>query len=794
MNPPRVLERNGALPPFPKDRFISQQSNESRAFDAECDGCEVSITTLPKPLHGSTWERMDQLRALKHPSILPTVGVFDDGDVVRVVQTIEPVGSATVRPLLQELRARALALVSVLHVLHTKSLVHGHLTLDSLLITHDQLLLVQVPPIDPAAPAYPSTDIFAFGVLVYMLATGRHPYATSTTSSTIEILCNMDLVRFQVNKDALRHLSPPAQSLILDCLARHGPSPPPTTADLLKRKWFTAAMRPTSSGKPRPPRPPPTTTPPDEIETTTRVSAAAFRRHPLSSSNQPPRKQFSGSSATEMPLDSTGTTPENQDDVHYAHFAHYTTPPHSSFHATHPPTPPNAAFAKDMAAALHLAPSPATVALLPSSSSSFSHEHKKSVFRHVRSMPELPSMSHRPVVFSAYGPAAMLDHKCRVFIWAYLAQQAQEIRDLAAAAQTIETGRLSKGTRVRFGAMITVVVEPPPGWTVVGERAKSFQWLEDISRVFVDLAIDTDASAWSTLCRARILVGTHVSVLHFTLPDVATFPTKFPDDDDAPPHVEYKSSYEIVQPPASPMIPRSDFTLLEPVGSGFFGTAYRAQYHPTNKEVVVKTLKQGLGISRDEFEHEVQALTMLGRHPHVVEFLGACEDGDNLSVLMEYVPNGSLQSLLYPPKSPDHIQTNCLVDDQYHVKVCDFGLSRPVDRVMGHVLDSVSCGPLKWMAPESLELPHVFSPASDVYMYGVLLFEIMMGNEPFPSLPPHEAAALVLEGHRLTLSTLKECPATHQELMEQCFKVDPLERPSMVHVASTLDEWLMANA
>ncbi|RHY40383.1 hypothetical protein DYB30_014262 [Aphanomyces astaci] len=151
-----------------------------------------------------------------------------------------------------------------------------------------------------------------------------------------------------------------------------------------------------------------------------------------------------------------------------------------------------------------------------------------------------------------------------------------------------------------------------------------------------------------------------------------------------------------------------------------------------------------MDISRAEFDHEVLAMTMLSHHPHVVDFLGACDDASELSIVMEYVANGSLQSLLYDSAKPQpryYYSTNCLVDDTFHVKVCDFGLSRPMDRMM-----VLSCGPLKWMAPESLELPHVFSTASDTYMFGVLLFEIMMGKEPFPLLPPHEAAALVLEG------------------------------------------------
>ncbi|KAH9163753.1 hypothetical protein LEN26_000352 [Aphanomyces euteiches] len=810
----RYPRKERSLPVFPKERFVP--SSENHALDADHDGAEVKITMVSKPVNEMTWHRLEVLITIKHPNIQPMTGIYDADTSICIVQNVRSSGLTSSCPLLQEimhlggytetqLHDRAYALLNALHQLHSKSIAHGNLTFDSIYIHRGQLVLHVPPKPDhhiefPATAANKANDIFAFGILLYMLATGRHPFATTESTSSSQVLCNMDHPSFQVDIVALQHLAPSAQSVILDCLARPE-SRRPTTEELLKRDWFRVRLTMTSTFA-------------NPLNRTTAETTESYVSIPGRSSSRGVRKRLSGST-TFVPA-ATGATPSSPDedsmsDPVYHQFSNYSAPPPPPYASFNYPS--NESFSKDLAASLLVAPSPATMSLLPSE-----RTHKsRSVFRHVKSEPDLPSMSNRPVVFSAYGPLTIpADNKCRVFIWAYLAHQIDEIRELAAAQNTIETGRLSKSLYVSIGKVITISLEPPKGWRLVGEQAKSFHWIEDIERVFFDIAVDENASEWSFLCRARIVVGTHVALLHFALPAIDHNNAKLEKD-----QVQYSSTYERLAPVESPMIAREDLTILEPVGSGFFGTAYRAIHRPTNKEVVVKTLRQDIDISRDEFEHEVKALTMIGNHPHVVDFIGACDDGNSLSLVMEYVPNGSLQSLLYQSNNyetymrtifardaahgilnihqghflhRDIAARNCLVDADYHVKVCDFGLSRPVDRVMGHLLDPISAGPLKWMAPESLELPHVFSTASDTYMFGVLLFEIMMGKEPFLSLPPHEAAALVLEGHRLTLKEWNECPPTHQELLDQCFKLDPHDRPTMAHVAATLDDWLTQQA
>ncbi|ETV73161.1 serine/threonine protein kinase, variant 1 [Aphanomyces astaci] len=821
----KTRSSSSPLPPFPEDRFIAHGSIDGRALDAAHDGAEVMLTTIEKPLHETTRRRLECLGGISHPHVQATVGLFDNISSVCLVQS----ATSSDHPLLQEvmymhgyteaqLRVRALALLKALHVLHTNSIVHGNLTLDSLHMRPHNHLVLHVPgQLDPWYPqSFPATakdkslDMFSFGVVLYLLASGRHPFASSAAASTSEILYNMDTLSFVVDRLPLGHLSSSAQHVILDCLDTS--SQYVTPLDLLQRQWFKAsiswaAIAPSSSSPPVSMMLPRTSA----MSSTAEKETYTTMHHivPTSSARwtiSPVARNFTHSNC---PPTTTTTHPS----LSYAAFGQYESPPPMSLYSSFPYTPPSSgrpppasSLGRDLARSMLACPSPAITSLLPTRHPHEQHastdtpsttntttttngtspvlpRHEPThVYRHIPSVSTLHST--HAVKFSAYGPPVWTPYKksecakseCRIYIWAYLAHQVHDMRELAALQ--VESGRLSKGLHVGFGATITIMLEPPAGWSQLGELTKSLIWIEEVDRVFFDLTLDegTSATEATGLCRARIVVGTQVAILHFSLPRVtyssSFHPSKLYEHDKA---VEYASSMQVVAAVQPPSIPRHHLTFIEPVGSGFFGTAYKAMYHPTNQEVVVKSLRQGMGISRAEFDHEVLAMTMLSHHPHVVDFLGACDDASELSIVMEYVANGSLQSLLYDSAKPqpryyystymktlfardaahgilnihqghfvhrDIAARNCLVDDTFHVKVCDFGLSRPMDRMMGHVLDPVSCGPLKWMAPESLELPHVFSTASDTYMFGVLLFEIMMGKEPFPLLPPHEAAAL----------------------------------------------------
>lgn len=132
---------------------------------------------------------------------------------------------------------------------------------------------------------------------------------------------------------------------------------------------------------------------------------------------------------------------------------------------------------------------------------------------------------------------------------------------------------------------------------------------------------------------------------------------------------------------------------------------------------------------------------------------------------------------------------NVLVCDGKLVKVCDFGLSRDVLKHQDYVARGNSFLPVRWMPPESL-FQNIYSCQSDVWSYGVLLWEIFsLGNSPYPELPSisHFYPALK-KGHRM--SRPPHAPQNIFDLMTRCWEEEPQSRPSFTSLAVSVGNLL----
>ncbi|DBA00527.1 TPA: hypothetical protein N0F65_006431 [Lagenidium giganteum] len=436
------------------------------------------------------------------------------------------------------------------------------------------------------------------------------------------------------------------------------------------------------------------------------------------------------------------------------------------------------------------------------------------------------------VHFSAFGPNDVgFRTTFRLDIWAYLREQRNVMLEVALEMNDNECGKRVQPFYVQRGALVTISIEPSEHFAVLGEDCKSFRWRGAVTGVSFDIsrklsamdAVDNDSA-----CIARIVAGSKVSLLYIRMRTRSTAMTK-----------SYMNLLETEVESVLPdmkEIALEDLEVVRQIGSGSFGDAMLARWKANgqdNKYVVVKSLRSdvlGSSESAAEFRHEATVMHMLGKHPHVVELLGICpnsspahtRDSSSMYLVTEYMPNGSLHDVLGP--SSKHVSEsfsvfartimardaahglvnihqghylhrdiaarNCLVDDNFRVKVCDFGLSRRINS-SGFYFDDDrhGFGPLKWMAPESILPPHLFSTQSDSYMFGVLMFEIFSGSVPFPSLSTREAIALILEGQHVPIPA--HLPVTHQSLMRQCFESHPMARPSLDQIYVTLDQWVL---
>ncbi|XP_041628167.1 non-receptor tyrosine-protein kinase TNK1 isoform X1 [Vulpes lagopus] len=284
-------------------------------------------------------------------------------------------------------------------------------------------------------------------------------------------------------------------------------------------------------------------------------------------------------------------------------------------------------------------------------------------------------------------------------------------------------------------------------------------------------------------------------------------------------------------PPALPeqegglkcLIPDSAVCRGELLGSGCFGVVNRGVWTlPSGQSVpvAVKSLRVGpegpMGTELGDFLREVSVMMSL-EHPHVLRLHGLVL-GQPLQMVMELAPLGSLHArLTAPPPTPplpvallclflrqlagamaylgarglvhrDLATRNLLLASPRIVKVADFGLVRPLRGARGrYVMGGPRPIPYAWCAPESLR-QGAFSSASDVWMFGVTLWEMFSGGEePWARLSPYLILQR-LEQDRARLPRPPLCSRALYALALRCWAPHPADRPSFSNLEGLLQE------
>ncbi|XP_068591783.1 focal adhesion kinase 1-like isoform X11 [Cebidichthys violaceus] len=249
------------------------------------------------------------------------------------------------------------------------------------------------------------------------------------------------------------------------------------------------------------------------------------------------------------------------------------------------------------------------------------------------------------------------------------------------------------------------------------------------------------------------------------------------------------------------------------IGEGQFGDVHQGVYiSPENPalSVAVKTCKNSTSDSvREKFLQE--ALTMRQfDHPHIVKLMGVITDNP-VWIIMELCTLGELRSFLQVRKYSLDLATlilyshqlstalayleskrfvhrdiaarNVLVSTVDCVKLGDFGLSRYMED-SSYYKASKGKLPIKWMAPESINFRR-FTTASDVWMFGVCMWEILMfGIKPFQGVKNNDVIGRIENGERLAMPP--QCPPTLYSLMTKCWSYDPSKRPRFTELKTQL--------
>ncbi|XP_063702481.1 serine/threonine-protein kinase N isoform X4 [Culicoides brevitarsis] len=204
----------------------------------------------------------------------------------------------------------------------------------------------------------------------------------------------------------------------------------------------------------------------------------------------------------------------------------------------------------------------------------------------------------------------------------------------------------------------------------------------------------------------------------------------------------------------------NDFKLLSVLGRGHFGKVILAQYKNRNEYYAIKALKKGDIIARDEVESLLSEKRIFEvantiRHPFLVNLLACFQTEQHVCFVMEYAAGGDLMMHIHTdvfsePRAVfyaacvvlglqylhenkiiyrDLKLDNLLLDTEGYVKIADFGLCKEGmgfgDRT------GTFCGTPEFLAPEVLTETS-YTRAVDWWGLGVLIFEMLVGESPFP--------------------------------------------------------------
>ncbi|KAF1375990.1 hypothetical protein PFLUV_G00225920 [Perca fluviatilis] len=291
--------------------------------------------------------------------------------------------------------------------------------------------------------------------------------------------------------------------------------------------------------------------------------------------------------------------------------------------------------------------------------------------------------------------------------------------------------------------------------------------------------------------------------------------------------------------------PRKNLVLGKTLGEGEFGkvvkaTAFRLKGKAGYTTVAVKMLKENA--SHSELRDLLSEFTLLKQvnHPHVIKMYGACSQDGPLYLIVEYAKYGSLRNFLresrkvgpsymgrdtnrnssYLENPDDRALTmgdlisfawqisrgmqylaemklvhrdlaarNVLVAEGRKMKISDFGLSRDVYEEDSYVKRSKGRIPVKWMAIESL-FDHIYTTQSDVWSFGVLLWEIVtLGGNPYPGIAPERLFNLLKTGYRMERP--ENCSEEMYNLMLRCWKQEPDKRQTFSDISKELEKMMV---